>query len=71
MLYFGHILVPRQVVRELLSSLAFFVGFNLLLGSVLEGSITPGTSVGSWSGSVSGRRSTNRFPRAVVPGTGF
>jgi rhomboid protease GluP len=37
MLYFGHILVPRQVVRDLLSSLAFFVGFNLLLGSVLVG----------------------------------
>jgi rhomboid protease GluP len=37
MLYFGHILVPRQVVRQLLSSLTFFVGFNLLLGSVLEG----------------------------------
>jgi rhomboid protease GluP len=37
MLYFGHILVPRQVVRQLLSSLAFFVGFNLLLGSVLLG----------------------------------
>jgi rhomboid protease GluP len=36
MLYFGHILVPRQVVRKLLSSLAFFVGFNLLLGSVLQ-----------------------------------
>ena len=37
MLYLGHILVPRPVVRQLLSSLAFFVGFNLLLGSVLEG----------------------------------
>ncbi|MGH9391018.1 MAG: rhomboid family intramembrane serine protease, partial [Vicinamibacteria bacterium] len=37
MLYLGRILVPRQVVRQLLSSLAFFVGFNLLLGSVLEG----------------------------------
>ncbi len=37
MLYFGHILVPQQVVRDLLSSLAFFVGFNLLLGSVLVG----------------------------------
>jgi rhomboid protease GluP len=37
MLYFGHILVPRQVVRELLSSLTFFVGFNLLLGSLLIG----------------------------------
>jgi rhomboid protease GluP len=37
MLYFGHILVPRQVVRELLSSLAFFVGFNLLFGFLLQG----------------------------------
>jgi len=37
MLYFGEIRVPRHVVRQLLSSLAFFVGFNLLLGSVLEG----------------------------------
>lgn len=35
MLYFGHIQVPQQVVRDLLSSLALFVGFNLLLGSVL------------------------------------
>jgi rhomboid protease GluP len=37
MLYFGHILVPRRVVRDLLSSLTFFVGFNLLLGSLLIG----------------------------------
>ncbi len=35
MLYFGHIQVPQQVVRNLLSSLAFFLGFNLLLGSVV------------------------------------
>ena len=37
MLYFGHILVPRQVVRQLLSSLVFFVGFNLLFGFLLQG----------------------------------
>ncbi len=37
MLYFGHILVPRQVVRQLLSSLVFIVGFNLLFGFLLPG----------------------------------
>jgi membrane associated rhomboid family serine protease/Flp pilus assembly protein TadD len=37
MLYFGHILVPREVVRQMMSSLAFFVGFNLLMGSVIPG----------------------------------
>jgi rhomboid protease GluP len=37
MLHFGHILVPRQVVRELLSSLLFFVGFNLVFGFFLQG----------------------------------
>ncbi len=33
-LYFGHILVPRVVVRELLGSLVFIVGFNLFLGAL-------------------------------------
>jgi rhomboid protease GluP len=37
MLYFGHILVPREVVRQLLSSLLFFVGFNLLFGFLVQG----------------------------------
>jgi membrane associated rhomboid family serine protease/Flp pilus assembly protein TadD len=37
MLYFGHILVPRQVVRNLLSSLSVVVGFNLLMGSMVVG----------------------------------
>jgi rhomboid protease GluP len=37
MLHFGHILVPRGVVRELLSSLLFFVGFNLVFGFLLPG----------------------------------
>lgn len=37
MLHFGHILVPRQVVRELLSSLVFFVGFNLVFGFLRQG----------------------------------
>jgi membrane associated rhomboid family serine protease/Flp pilus assembly protein TadD len=71
MLYFGHILVPRQVVRELLSSLAFFVGFNLLLGSVLEGVDNAGhiggLVVGLGLGAAlhrslpSGRRPSSRF----------
>lgn len=36
-LYFGHILVPRAVVRELLGSLIFIVGFNLFLGALWAG----------------------------------
>jgi rhomboid protease GluP len=37
MLYLGHILVPRQVVQTLLSTLAFLVGINLLVGTLLPG----------------------------------
>ena len=79
MLYFGHIRVPRQVVRQLLSSLAFFVGFNLLLGSVLEGVDNAGHIGGLAAGLglgaalhrplPSGRRPWHRFlivPAAVL-----
>ena len=79
MLYFGHILVPPQVVRQLLSSLAFFVGFNLLLGSMLEGVDNAGHIGGLAAGLglgaalhrplPSGRRPWHRFlivPAAVL-----
>ncbi len=79
MLYFGEIRVPRQVVRQLLSSLGFFVGFNLLVGSMLEGIDNAGhiggLVVGLGLGAAlhrplpSGRRPWQRFlivPLAVV-----
>lgn len=37
MLHFGHIHVPRQIVRQLLSILLFVIGFNLVLGLLVQG----------------------------------
>jgi rhomboid protease GluP len=77
MLYFGHILVPRPVRRSLLSSLAFFVGFNLLMGSVLAGIDNAGHLGGLATGLglgaalrrslPSGRRPWHRY--LIVPAT--
>jgi len=77
MLYFGHILVPREVVRQMLASLGFFVGFNLLMGSVLPGIDNAGHLGGLVAGLglgaalhrslPSGRRPLHRF--LIVPAT--
>jgi membrane associated rhomboid family serine protease len=66
MLYFGHILVPREVVRQLLSSLLFFVGFNLLFGFLLQGIDNAGNIGGSPSAS-SWERCPSPLPLATAP----
>jgi rhomboid protease GluP len=67
----GRIDVPREVVRQLLSSLVFFVGFNLIFGAVVPGIDNAGhiggLAVGLLSGAFlnrplpSGRRSYRRY----------
>jgi rhomboid protease GluP len=67
----GRIDVPREVVRQLLSSLVFVVGFNLIFGAVVPGIDNAGhiggLAVGLLSGAVlnrslpSGRRSYRRY----------
>ena len=53
-LYLGHIHVPRPVVRELLTSVLIFVGFNLFFGAVQEGIDNAGHLGGLVSGLVLG-----------------
>jgi membrane associated rhomboid family serine protease/Flp pilus assembly protein TadD len=74
-LYFGNILVPKAVIRELLGSLIFIVGFNLFLGALWAGIDNAGhiggLSVGLVMGAALhrplpfGKRARHRF--LVVP----